>query len=396
MVVINQPLLPHRFALLRLRNHRQTAHAIQTMIVRGAGTIGATAGYGMAQAFLEGADLGRAYELLLHTRPTAVDLKHAIDRVRAARTAADAVAEADRIADEYVARAKHHAALKLGHRGQYFGLTYWTPNINIFRDPRWGRGQETYGECPYLTARLGVAFIQGLQGRHPRYLKLVATARHFAVHSGPEPLRQKFNAVVSARDLRETYLPHFKAAVQEAKVASIMGAYNRVNGEPCCGSPTLLQKILWEEWGFDGYVVSDCWAIKLFHETHGVTKNSVESVALAARHGCDINCGCLFLELIDAVKRGLITEAELDRNLSRLFTARFKLGMFDPPSRVPWSKLSPKVVHSPKHQALGRRMAQESIVLLKNNGVLPLPKRVKSLLVAGPRNIRLSSTSIWV
>jgi beta-glucosidase len=289
------------------------------------------------------------------------------------------------ISDE--ARAKHHAALKLGNRGQYFGLTFWTPNINIFRDPRWGRGQETYGECPYLTARLGVAFIKGLQGNDPKYLKLVATAKHYAVHSGPEPLRHKFNAVVSPRDLRETYLPQFRAAVQEAQVASVMGAYNRTNGEPCCGSQTLLQQILRDEWGFNGYVVSDCWAIKDFHTGHGVTKNSVESAALAAHHGCDINCGCLFLELIEAVKQGLITEGEIDRNLKRLFTARMKLGMFDPPARVTWSKLSPKIVNCEKHRQLARCMARESIVLLKNNGILPLRKDVRHLLVAGPNTM---------
>lgn len=289
------------------------------------------------------------------------------------------------ISDE--ARAKHNAALQQGNRGMYFGLTYWTPNINLFRDPRWGRGQETYGECPYLTARLGVAFIKGLQGNHPRYLKLVATAKHYAVHSGPEESRHRFNAIVNQRDLRESYLPHFQAAVQEAKVHSIMGAYNRTNGEPCNGSPTLLQKILREEWGFDGYVVSDCWAIKDFHEGHHVTKDAVESAALAAREGCDINCGCLFLELIEAVKRGLITEAELDRNLKRLFTARVRLGMFDAPARVPWSKLKPAVVNSPAHQKLARRMAQESIVLLKNDGVLPLQKDLRQILVVGPNAV---------
>ncbi|MCG3149616.1 MAG: Beta-hexosaminidase [Verrucomicrobiae bacterium] len=289
------------------------------------------------------------------------------------------------ISDE--ARAKHNAALRQGNRGMYFGLTYWTPNINLFRDPRWGRGQETYGECPYLTARLGVAFIKGLQGNHPQYLKLVATAKHYAVHSGPEESRHRFNAVVSQRDLRESYLPHFQAAVQEAKVHSLMGAYNRVNGEPCNGSVTLLQKILRDEWGFTGYVVSDCYAIKDFHQGHGVTKDGVESAALAARNGCDINCGCLFLELAEAVKRGLVTEAELDRNLTRLFTARFRLGMFDPPARVPWSKLKPAVVNSPAHRKLARRMAQESIVLLKNDGVLPLRKDLRQILVVGPNAV---------
>jgi beta-glucosidase len=286
------------------------------------------------------------------------------------------------ISDE--ARAKHHQAARQGNRGMYFGLTFWTPNINIFRDPRWGRGQETYGEDPYLTARMGVEFVRGLQGDDPKYLKLVATAKHYAVHSGPESLRHKFNAVVSQRDLRETYLPAFKALVQEAKVHSVMGAYNRTNGEPCCGSPTLLQKILRDEWGFDGYVVSDCWAIKDFHEGHGVTKNGVESAAHAARNGCDINCGCLFLELVEAVKQGLITEAEIDRNLKRLFTAQMKLGMFDSEQKVPFAKIKPSVVNSDTHRKLARRMAQESIVLLKNNGVLPLRKDLRQILVVGP------------
>lgn len=286
------------------------------------------------------------------------------------------------ISDE--ARAKHHAALKLNNRGQYFGLTFWSPNINIFRDPRWGRGQETYGECPYLTARLGVSFVKGLQGNHPKYLKLAACAKHYAVHSGPEHLRHSFNAVINQRDLRETYLPQFRAAVQEGKVEIVMGAYNRTNGEPCCGSPTLLQQILREEWGFDGHVTSDCWAIKDFHEHHKVTQDGAESAALAAHHGCDLNCGCLFLELVDAVKRGLISEAELDRNLARLFTTRMRLGMFDPERQVPWSKLKPSIVNCAAHRQLARRMAQESIVLLKNNGVLPLKKDLRHIVVAGP------------
>ncbi len=286
------------------------------------------------------------------------------------------------ISDE--ARAKHHAALKLNNRGQYFGLTFWSPNINIFRDPRWGRGQETYGECPFLTTRLGVAFVKGLQGNHPKYLKLAACAKHYAVHSGPEGSRHSFNAVINQRDLRETYLPQFKAAVQEGQVEIVMGAYNRTNGEPCCGSPTLLQKILREEWGFDGHVTSDCWAIRDFHEHHKVTKDGAESAAMAAHNGCDLNCGCLFLELVDAVKRGLIPEAEIDRNLARLFTTRMRLGMFDPEAKVPWSKLKPSVVNGEPHRKLARRMAQESIVMLKNNGVLPLKKDLRHIVVAGP------------
>jgi len=294
------------------------------------------------------------------------------------------------ISDE--ARAKHHQALRQGHRGWYFGLTFWTPNINIFRDPRWGRGQETFGECPFLTSRMGVAMVKGLQGNHLRYLKLVATPKHFAAHSGPEPLRHCFNAVVSSRDLRETYLPAFRACVQEAGAWSVMGAYNRVNGEPCCGSPTLLQKILREEWGFRGYVVSDAWAIKDFHQRHGATRGPEESVALAVRSGCDLNCGDLYPRLTEAVKQGLVTEDEITRSVERLFEARFRLGMFDPEELVPWSKLSPAIVNCAKHRRLARRAARESVVLLKNEGgLLPLKKDANSILVVGHNAIRLDA-----
>ena len=286
------------------------------------------------------------------------------------------------ISDE--ARAKYNYAVKLNNRGQYFGLTYWTPNINIFRDPRWGRGQETYGECPYLTSRLGVALIKGLQGDDPKYLKLAACAKHYAVHSGPEPSRHVFNAVVNQRDLRETYLPQFKAAVVEAKVESIMGAYNRTNGEPCCASPTLLQQILRDEWGFTGHVLSDCGAIDDFHANHKLTPDAPASAALAVKTGCDLNCGCTYCKLHDAVVLGLLNEEDINKALRRLLTAQFKLGMFDSPAKVPWSKLSPKVVGSPAHHQLARRMAQESIVLLKNTGVLPLRKNLRQLIVAGP------------
>jgi len=286
------------------------------------------------------------------------------------------------ISDE--ARAKFNYAQKLGNRGQYFGLTFWTPNINLFRDPRWGRGQETYGECPYLTSRLGVALITGLQGDDPKYLKVAACAKHYAVHSGPEPIRHTFDAVVSQRDLRESYLPQFKAAVTEAKVESVMGAYNRTNGEACCASPTLLQKILRDEWGFAGHVVSDCGAIDDFHLHHKVTPDAPASAALAVKNGCDLNCGCTFCKLHDAVLLGLLTEEDINTALRRLFTTRFKLGLHDAPAKVPWAKLSPQVVGSPAHKQLARRMAQESIVLLKNTGVLPLRKNLRHLLVVGP------------
>ncbi|MEI6219632.1 MAG: glycoside hydrolase family 3 N-terminal domain-containing protein, partial [bacterium] len=288
------------------------------------------------------------------------------------------------ISDE--ARAKHHLALRRGGAlEQYFGLTYWTPNINIFRDPRWGRGQETYGEDPYLTARLGVAFVKGLQGSDPKYLKLVATPKHYAVHSGPEPERHSFDSVVSQRDLRETYLPAFKACVQEGGAYSIMGAYNRTNGEPCCGSATLLQKILRDEWGFEGFVVSDCGAIHDFHTHHKVTRTPEESVAMAVRNGCDLNCGDTYERLLEAVSQGLIDEKEIDVSVKRLFAARFKLGMFDPEEQVPFSKTPAGVVHCWKHITLARRAARESVVLLKNeNNLLPLKKDIKSIAVIGP------------
>lgn len=290
---------------------------------------------------------------------------------------------AEAISDE--ARAKYHQALRQENRGWYFGLTYWSPNVNLFRDPRWGRGQETYGEDPYLTARLGVAFVRGLQGNDPRYLKVVATPKHYAVHSGPEPERHHFDARVSPRDLRETYLPAFRACVEEAGAFSIMGAYNRTNGEPCCASETLLQRILREEWGFAGYVVSDCGAIDDIHARHGVTRTPAESAALAVRHGCDLNCGQTYDALLQAVDEDLIDEATIDRAVKRLFEARFRLGMFDPEERVPYSRIPPERVDCAKHRALNRQMACESIVLLKNEGgLLPLSPILRSVAVIGP------------
>ncbi len=295
------------------------------------------------------------------------------------------------ISDE--ARAKHHAALgEDGSAEQYYGLTFWTPNINIFRDPRWGRGQETYGEDPYLTARMGVTLIKGLQGDDPQYLKVAATAKHYAVHSGPENERHHFDARVDERDLRETYLPAFEAAVREAKVASVMGAYNRTNGEPCCASPTLLQKILREEWGFggpdgvEGHVVSDCWAIKDIWAHHQVVQTAPEAAALAVKVGCDLNCGETYAKLLIAVEQGLIDEATIDVALTRLFTLRFKLGMFDPPEIVPYAQIPIEVNDCAEHRALARQVARESIVLLKNaDGFLPLDKAsLKTIAVIGP------------
>lgn len=291
---------------------------------------------------------------------------------------------ADAIATE--ARAKFNMQQQYEDTDIYKGLTFWAPNVNIFRDPRWGRGHETYGEDPYLTSRLGVRFIQGLQGHDENYLKLAACAKHFAVHSGPEGLRHQFDAVVSAQDLYETYLPAFQACVEEAKVEAVMGAYNRTNGEPCCGSELLLGQILRGEWQFDGHVVSDCWAIRDFHEHHHVTENAVESVALAVNRGCDLNCGSLFLFLLDAVKEGLVTEEQIDRAVIRLFTTRMKLGLFDEPEEVPYNAIAYNEVDTPKMQALNRKAARSSLVLLKNEaGLLPLRKdAISTIGVIGP------------
>ena len=289
------------------------------------------------------------------------------------------------ISDE--ARAKHHEAARQGIREIYTGLTFWSPNVNIFRDPRWGRGQETYGEDPHLTARMGVAFVKGLQGDDPKWLKLVATAKHFAVHSGKESERHRFDARVNERDLRETYLPAFEACVTEAAVVSVMGAYNRTNGEPCCASPTLIEKILRQEWGFDGYFVSDCWAIRDFFDGHGVVDTPEEAAALAVKTGCDLNCGNVFPALLDAVAQGLISEGAIDRAVGRLFTARFRLGLFDPPESVPYARIPFAVNDSSAHRALALRAARESIVLLKNeNGLLPLRKDIASIAVVGPNS----------
>lgn len=287
------------------------------------------------------------------------------------------------IAEE--ARAKHHEAARRGSRQQYQGLTFWTPNINIFRDPRWGRGQETWGEDPVLTAELGAAFVRGLQGDHPEYLKTAACAKHFAVHSGPEADRHSFDVHPSAKDFRETYLPAFKRLVDEG-VEAFMGAYNRVYGEPCCGSELLLRDILRDEWGFTGHVVSDCWAIRDFHTTHKVTETIEESAALALKNGCDLNCGSVYCDALgDALKLGLVSEEDVDCSLRRLLRTRFKLGMFDPPERVPHAAISMDVVNCAKHRELAFDAAVDSFVLLKNKGdVLPFGPEVKNLLLTGP------------
>jgi beta-glucosidase len=283
------------------------------------------------------------------------------------------------------ARAKHHEAARRGIREIYTGLTFWTPNINIFRDPRWGRGQETYGEDPYLTSRIGVAFVKGLQGDDPRYLKLVATPKHYAVHSGPEPDRHHFDAQVSERDLWETYLPAFEACVRDADAGSVMGAYNRVHGEPCCASRRLLQRILRDKWGFEGYVVSDCGAIRDIFAHHDVVPTPEEAAARAVEMGCDLNCGATYHALLIALDKELISEETIDQAVKRLFTARFRLGMFDPPERMPYAQIPYRVIDSPEHRALALRAARESIVLLKNeDDLLPLRKDLDSVAIIGP------------
>lgn len=293
-------------------------------------------------------------------------------------------AMAEVIAEE--GRAKYNAQKKAGDRDIYKGLTFWAPNVNIFRDPRWGRGQETYGEDPYLTSRLGVRFVEGLQGDDPDYMKTAACAKHFAVHSGPESLRHSFDAKASKQDMYETYLPAFKACVQEAKVEAVMGAYNRTNGEPCCGSKTLLQDILRDEWGFEGHVVSDCWAVMDFHENHKITRSEKESAAMAMNNGCDLNCGCAFRSLRDAVKGGYVEESRLDEAVTRLMETRLKLGMFEEEGTVPFDGISYDRVDTPQNRALNLKIAEKSLVLLKNeNNLLPLDlEKIGAIGVIGP------------
>jgi beta-glucosidase len=287
------------------------------------------------------------------------------------------------ISDE--ARAKHHEYVRKGKRLRYQGLTIWSPNINLFRDPRWGRGQETYGEDPYLTGRLAVQFVRGLQGDHPKYLKTVATVKHFAVHSGPEPERHSFDAVVTERDLRESYLPHFEAGIREGGAYSLMCAYNRLYGEAACGSEWLLGAILRSEWGFDGYVVSDCGALDDIYQYHKLVATEVEAAAMGAKAGTDLDCGSrVYRALIDAVERGLISEDVIDQNVKRLFRARFKLGMFDPPEDVPYAQIPYEVLDAKPHRQLALDVARASMVLLKNDGVLPLSKDLDTLAVIGP------------
>ncbi len=292
------------------------------------------------------------------------------------------------ISDE--ARATHNTAVENGYRRQYSGLTFWTPNINIFRDPRWGRGQETYGEDPYLTAQLGTAFVKGLQGDHPKYLKTAAAAKHYAVHSGPEKLRHEFNAVASPKDLWETYLPAFKALV-DADVETIMCAYNSTNGEPCCANKYLLQEVLRDQWNFDGHVVSDCWALVDFYEGHNIVETPAQAAAVAIKSGVNLNCGSVYPSLVEAVEQGLVSEEEINKQLAVLLKTKFKLGLFDPAEDNPYARLSAENLDTEEHRALARKVAQKSIVMLKNNGALPLKNDLSKYFITGP-----NATSIEV
>jgi beta-glucosidase len=284
------------------------------------------------------------------------------------------------ISDE--ARAKYNGQSAHQDRDIYKGLTVWSPNINIFRDPRWGRGHETYGEDPYLTSRLGIRFIQGLQG-NGKYLKVAACSKHFAVHSGPEALRHEFNAVANPKDMNETYLAAFEATVQEAEVESVMGAYNRVNGEPACGSKTLLKDILRDRWGFKGHVVSDCWAVRDFHVNHKVTATAPESAALALKSGCDLNCGNTYLHILEALQEGLITEEDITRSCERLFTTRMLLGMFA--DDCEYDQIPVTECDTDEHHQLALQAALKSMVLLENDGILPLKAdEIKTIAVIGP------------
>ena len=287
------------------------------------------------------------------------------------------------ISDE--ARAKYNEFQRRGKRSMYQGLTFWSPNLNLVRDPRWGRGMETYGEDPYLTGRLAIDFIQGLQGNDPKYLKVVATAKHFAAHSGPESSRHGFDAQVEDADLSDSYLPHFEAAVRQGGAYSVMCSYNRVNGEPACASQPLLGDVLRKEWGFSGYVVSDCGAVgDIFHGHHTVDSMAA-AAARAVKAGTDLDCGNEYAALLPALQQKLLAESDIDTAVRRLLTARFRLGMFDPPERVPYARIPYSEVDSEAHQALALEAARKSIVLLKNQGgLLPLKKTIKTLAVIGP------------
>ena len=284
------------------------------------------------------------------------------------------------------ARAKYNLFSKVGNRGRYQGLTFWSPNVNIFRDPRWGRGQETYGEDPWLTSTLGVHYVKGLQGDHPTYLKAAGMGKHYAVHSGPEEKRHEFDAQVSKKDLWETYLPAFEALVKEANVAGVMGAYNRTNGEACCAHDYLMDEVLFNRWGFDGYFVSDCWALVDFYAGHKIADSPQEAAAMALNAGCNLNCGATYSpHLHQALKEGITTEMEIDRNLKQLLKTRFKLGLFDPVGSTPWDSYDETFIRHPDHVNLSLEAATKSIVLMKNeNNALPFPSDVKGIYVIGP------------
>jgi beta-glucosidase len=290
---------------------------------------------------------------------------------------------ADAISTE--ARAKYNDAILHDNHGRYYGLTFWSPNINIFRDPRWGRGQETYGEDPFLTSKMALAFIRGMQGNDSQYFKTIATSKHFAVHSGPENSRHHFDAQVSKEELDNTYLYAFKATIQDDGAYSVMCAYNRVNGAPACASDMLLKDNLRQAWGFKGYVVSDCDSVDDIYRGHHSASSLAEASAMAVKAGTDLDCGRSYRTLVEAVAKGLITEEEINRSVERLFVARFKLGMFDPPEQVPFSKIGMNQVQSPAHQSLALEAARKSIVLLKNDDqILPLRRKFKSIAVIGP------------
>ncbi|WP_010133970.1 glycoside hydrolase family 3 C-terminal domain-containing protein [Ochrovirga pacifica] len=309
--------------------------------------------------------------------PQAIGLAATFDPVLAKQVASA-------ISDE--ARAKFNISQSIGNRGQYAGLTFWTPNVNIFRDPRWGRGQETYGEDPYLTSQMGVAFVKGLQGNHPKYLKSAACAKHFAVHSGPEELRHHFNANPSKKDLYETYLPAFEALVKQANVEGVMSAYNAVYGVPAGSSEFLLKETLRKSWGFDGYIVSDCGALGDIFKGHKQVKTMPEAAAVALKAGVNLNCGYVYNGALEkAVQQGLVSEELIDTRLKQLLKTRFKLGFFDPKEANPYNAIPTSVIHSDDHIALARKTAQKSIVLLKNkNHTLPLDKNIKVPYVTGP------------
>lgn len=308
--------------------------------------------------------------------PQAIGMAATWDR-RLMRKIAEAISEE--------ARAKYHDAILKGNREQNYGITFWSPNINIFRDPRWGRGQETYGEDPFLTGELGIEFVKGLQGYDKKYFKVIATPKHFAAHSGPEKDRHHFNAIVSNKDLEETYLPAFKKCVLKGKAYSVMGAYSRLNGEPCCASKPLLVDILRKKWGFKGYVVSDCDAIKDIYFNHKFVKTPEEAAAIAVKNGCDLNCGNTYFRLLKAYEKKLITNKEINESLKRVLRAKFKLGMFDPPEQVPFTNIPVDIINNKRHRYLALKAARESVVLLKNeNNLLPVKKDLKSIAVIGP------------